>query len=509
MSKQQGDDKFTRLAVVASSALPDKTPMNDHLRHMKSTTCIIDSLRRSDRAGSTASASNSTPRYDLPSTKVRMGNISYKPSSSRKLPKIEDSLNGEEQRAPRTLSGLALQNHLQHPYQQYERSSNSPEDTVRFREYQAEIWSDRFEELCAFRSLHGHCHVPHHYTENTILAQWVKRQRYQFKLKLEGKKNTLTEERIRVLHEVDFVWSSHDTVWEERFQDLLMYKHDIGHCLVPSSFRENPQLAVWTKRQRREYKKHQNGFSNSMTPSRIQKLENIGFVWDCRNMSEIEYGGDSRDDSGAAATTRLPNSIGDIQSSMVRIYSNTSFSPLVRGDGQMPTVEILNEKKRKSDTTHRTTTSMNGLSSSALSNRICGNNDKRLVDQFDLKNAAYLSKAKRNGRSHFYGDFSSKANNMVPIDSDHGTRNRLRPVNLVATHPTNRIVYNTARKFAPPLKEVATRLEGTGATLISQSLDETPLLARKDQNPPRIPRCDFYSYSRKYFSEALIGRSSI
>lgn len=37
---------------------------------------------------------------------------------------------------------------------------------VRFREYQAEIWSEKFEELCLFRRENGHCHVPHHYQDN-------------------------------------------------------------------------------------------------------------------------------------------------------------------------------------------------------------------------------------------------------------------------------------------------------------------------------------------------------
>ena len=32
------------------------------------------------------------------------------------------------------------------------------EHSVRFREYQAEIWSEKFEELCTFRRFYGHCH---------------------------------------------------------------------------------------------------------------------------------------------------------------------------------------------------------------------------------------------------------------------------------------------------------------------------------------------------------------
>ena len=482
MTEPLENDKLTRLAVVASSVLPDITPMNDHLRHKKSTACVIDSLRRIDRAVSAASPSNSTPRYDLPSTKVRMGtNSPHEPSSrGRKRSEIDKSLNSEEQRAARTKSGIALQSHPQHSYnQQCEKpSGDSPEETVRFREFQTEIWSDRFEELCAFRRFHGHCHVPHHYSESTALAEWVKRQRYQFKLKLEGKRNTLTEERICVLHEIDFVWSSHDAVWEERFQNLLVYKHVNGHCLVPSSFR-HPQLAVWTKRQRREYKKYQSGVSNSMTPDRIKKLENIGFVWDCRGMNKTEDDDmeNSCDDSGirAAANTRLTNSIGDnIQSTMVRIDSNTNFSPLVRGDGQMPT--------------HN---NMNNLSSSALQpNRICGNNDQSLVDHCNQKVAAYLSNSIRNDRSrNFYGDSSSKAN-MISIDSDHGRYHRLGHVNPVTSHASNEIVNNKSREF----------VKGTGATLINRNFDETILSARNDRKPPRIPRGDFFSYCHNYFS---------
>jgi hypothetical protein len=48
-------------------------------------------------------------------------------------------------------------------HQQQHDGTNSG---VRFREYQAEIWSEKFEELCLFRREHGHCHVPHHFQEN-------------------------------------------------------------------------------------------------------------------------------------------------------------------------------------------------------------------------------------------------------------------------------------------------------------------------------------------------------
>ena len=45
-------------------------------------------------------------------------------------------------------AGAAANNH----------NNGGGEHNVRFREYQAEIWSEKFEELCTFRRFYGHCH---------------------------------------------------------------------------------------------------------------------------------------------------------------------------------------------------------------------------------------------------------------------------------------------------------------------------------------------------------------
>lgn len=157
---------------------------------------------------------------------------------------------------------------------------------VRFREYQAEIWSEKFEDLVEFRQYYGHCHVPHYYQRNAPLAQWVKRQRYQYKLKVDGKRSTLSDERVRLLNKIGFIWNSHDAVWEERWNELLLYKRIHGDCIVPSNYEKNPQLAVWVKRQRRQYKFYCEDKPTSMTKERIAKLEKLGFAWDCRKAKD-------------------------------------------------------------------------------------------------------------------------------------------------------------------------------------------------------------------------------
>ena len=49
----------------------------------------------------------------------------------------------------------------------------SATSTNRFRPYQAEQWTEKFDDLLEFKEIHGHCCVPHSYKENPSLARWV------------------------------------------------------------------------------------------------------------------------------------------------------------------------------------------------------------------------------------------------------------------------------------------------------------------------------------------------
>eukprot|EP00980_Cylindrotheca_fusiformis_P021154 scaffold8128_cov60-Cylindrotheca_fusiformis.AAC.6 len=71
---------------------------------------------------------------------------------------------------------------------------------------QEDFWKTRFEELKAYKHMHGHCNVPCKYSANQKLATWVKCQRRQYKLRTMGKPSGMTEERIFLLEELGFVW---------------------------------------------------------------------------------------------------------------------------------------------------------------------------------------------------------------------------------------------------------------------------------------------------------------
>lgn len=170
----------------------------------------------------------------------------------------------------------------------------SVEDSPRFRDYQSCQWSTRWEEVEQFRLQKGHCYVPHGYQANPELARWVKRQRYQYKLRANGKASTMTDERISALEQLGFVWDSHGVAWMERFNELNEYFLSHGTCTISSSYIKSRgrTLSSWVKFQRRQYRIYNEGGPSTTTPDRITKLENIGFQWDlrsCRNTASPNF----------------------------------------------------------------------------------------------------------------------------------------------------------------------------------------------------------------------------
>ena len=150
---------------------------------------------------------------------------------------------------------------------------------------QAGKWDERIQDLVEFKKEYDHCCVPSHWPQNTPLTQWVKRQRYQNKLRNEGQHNTLTDNRKETLDKLGFVWDPHSAYWEERLSELVAFRDENGHANVPTSYPPNPALAVWAKCQRRQFKLfwNPNAKKSNMTLDRIAKLNRFGFVFNPRD----------------------------------------------------------------------------------------------------------------------------------------------------------------------------------------------------------------------------------
>lgn len=157
------------------------------------------------------------------------------------------------------------------------------------RNSHVEQWNQRYIELDQFQREFHHCLVPLHWPRNPSLAHWVKRQRHQFRIKREGKHSTVTDERQAILEGLGFVWDSHAAGWIERWNELREFKKRHGHCNVQKKDPENPQLAVWVKCQRRQFKLQSEGRNSNMTKERIEKLHVLGFVFNPRLKNNASY----------------------------------------------------------------------------------------------------------------------------------------------------------------------------------------------------------------------------
>lgn len=68
--------------------------------------------------------------------------------------------------------------------------------------------------------------------------------------------------------------AKYDEIWLHRFNKLLDYKNQFGHCNVPQTFKPDKSLGVWVSEQRMLYKR------SELAEDRIKFLEEIGFEWD-------------------------------------------------------------------------------------------------------------------------------------------------------------------------------------------------------------------------------------
>ena len=129
-------------------------------------------------------------------------------------------------------------------------------------------WEEGFNYLNAYKEREGHCRVPQRQKEHGFpLGQWVSVQR--------ATKDALSAERRQRLGELGFVWATREADWEEGFSYLKAYKEREGHCRPPVSHVENSfRLGTWVDTQRQRKAR--------MSQERIQRLDELGFVWDPR-----------------------------------------------------------------------------------------------------------------------------------------------------------------------------------------------------------------------------------
>jgi hypothetical protein len=137
-------------------------------------------------------------------------------------------------------------------------------------------WHEMYIQLKDFYEEYGHCNVPQKWKINKQLSSWVSVQRRRV---AEGNMKKNRKEKLDAL---GFVWDFREVYksqWEDKFDRLVAFKDQYGHCKVPLTYPDQ-HLAGWVDRQRTLK-------TNGRLPAdREQKLNEIGFIWDCTVLQE-------------------------------------------------------------------------------------------------------------------------------------------------------------------------------------------------------------------------------
>lgn len=118
--------------------------------------------------------------------------------------------------------------------------------------------------------------VPNRYKEDRVLGKWVSHLREYYT------SNQLSEERIKALEAIGFVWNPHLARWNASFERLKAYKEKFGDCRVPTFFKDDKALGKWVARQREDAN------DGVIQPDRKKKLEDLGFIWQLKKKCNPE-----------------------------------------------------------------------------------------------------------------------------------------------------------------------------------------------------------------------------
>ena len=130
---------------------------------------------------------------------------------------------------------------------------------------------------------------------NGRLGAWVEKQRIEYKkyqqIKHESNNggsdiptSILTEERVRRLNDIGFVWDVREKQFEQKLGQLRIYKEMNGH--IDPRFMSG-SLALWVRKYRQQYRKYLDAsarknvdtevLSGILPEDRRMALENVGF----------------------------------------------------------------------------------------------------------------------------------------------------------------------------------------------------------------------------------------
>lgn len=160
-------------------------------------------------------------------------------------------------------------------------------------------WNKFYKEFCEYRKKTGSCLIPKVFEENQPLSSWAFTQRHHMKRRKDGKHNLLTEDRIKKLNDLGFIWHAKqnkewqdadrirkqamvESMWQNHYKSLLAFKQKHGHTRVPKVYKENQAMSTWVFRQRAHYRRRMEGDEHALSDHRLSLLQKVDFQFRVR-----------------------------------------------------------------------------------------------------------------------------------------------------------------------------------------------------------------------------------
>ncbi|SEQ19960.1 Superfamily II DNA or RNA helicase [Lachnospiraceae bacterium NE2001] len=129
-------------------------------------------------------------------------------------------------------------------------------------------WESGYDVAVRYSKERGNINfVPTDYNDDSLnLSKWLHTQRNRYKT---GK---LSDDRIKRMEDIGFVWSGHEAFWNEGYTHACEYKNEHGNLKVPQGFvcSDGFKLRSWINNQCTRIKK------GSLSEQQVNKLKEIG-----------------------------------------------------------------------------------------------------------------------------------------------------------------------------------------------------------------------------------------
>lgn len=152
-----------------------------------------------------------------------------------------------------------------------------------------DTWGTMYQYAKEYYKINGDLLIPTHYiVDNKDLGGWISTQRKGY---YHLGRHALSEERKKMLEEINMIWDVKLANWLKYYQEARKFYDKFNHLYIPVKYKVNDLcLGKWLSVQRYNYRKAIKENTLSMMQEKVELLENIGMDWSINKQKNTSFG---------------------------------------------------------------------------------------------------------------------------------------------------------------------------------------------------------------------------